>query len=381
MSTPAQSPAAAVCTVSAATRPDGRVEIQLQGVLDSLTAPKAWKAISTALTNAKNARIEISGLEECDGAGVALLRFISLGGLTQGVPVAVEGLTPPQQRIFDTINAGDVSAWKGQKPAKPHVLEDIGRWGTGLAKDLHDQVAFTGEAVLGLLVCLPRRQAIRWAEVARVFEIAGANALPIVSLISLLVGFIIAFSAVAPLAQFGAQLYIANMIGLIMVRELGPIMTAIMLAGRSGSAFAAELGTMKVNEELNALVTMGLDPMRFLVIQRILAGVMLTPLLTMYSMVMGIAGGVLVMLAIGFPMAAIWNQLVSSLVAGDMVVGLVKGVVFGVLVSGIGCLRGLQTKKGPSAVGESTTRAVVSGILLVIIADAIFSVLLYVLDL
>ncbi len=373
--------AAETCRVEASQNPHGEVEIRLTGRLDTGSAASVWKQMQAALKDAQGARVTVGELTHCDAAGVALLRFISLGGMTQGKTAEINGLAPPLRRMFDAVTTEDVSTWKGQKPIKPHVVEEIGRWGAGLIRDLRDQVAFTGEAALGLLVCLPRPQAMRWREVIRVFELAGVNALPIVSLISLLVGFIIAFSAVQPLAQFGAQLYIANMIGLIMVRELGPIMTAIMLAGRSGSAFAAELGTMKVNEELNALTTMGLDPTRFLVIQRVLAGVLLTPLLTLYAMLMGIAGGILVMLAIGFPLAAIWSQLVSSLVARDILVGVVKGVVFGVLVSGIGCLRGLQTKKGPSAVGESTTRAVVSGILLVIIADAIFSVLLYVLDL
>jgi phospholipid/cholesterol/gamma-HCH transport system permease protein len=218
---------------------------------------------------------------------------------------------------------------------------------------------------------------MRWGEVMRVFEKAGVNALPIISLISLLVGLIIAFESAQPFRMFGAQIFIADMIGLVMVRELGPLMTAIMLAGRSGSAFAAELGTMKVNEELNALETMGLDPMRFLVVQRVLAGLLLTPLLTIYSMLMGVLGGVIVMLGLGFPMAIIFNQLESSVQIGDIMVGTTKGLVFGIIVASMGCLRGLQTQKGPSAVGDSTTRAVVSSILLLIIADAIFSIVLF----
>ncbi len=209
------------------------------------------------------------------------------------------------------------------------------------------------------------------------FEQAGANAVPIVSLISVLVGLIIAFESAQPLAEFGAQIYVANMIGLVMVRELGPLMTAILLAGRSGSAFAAELGTMKVNEELNALETLGLDPIRFLVVQRVTAGVFLAPVLTAYSMFTGVLGGVLVMLGLGFPLALIRHQLSTSLHLSDLALGIAKGVVFGVIVSAVGCLRGLQTRQGPSAVGISTTRAVVTSILLIIVADALFSVLFY----
>ena len=246
-----------------------------------------------------------------------------------------------------------------------------------LMHDLRAEVVFVGEATAGLAANFARPKRMRWAEVGRVFETAGVNALPIISLISLLVGIIIAFEAAGPFEMFGAQIFIANMMGLIMSRELGPLMTAIILAGRSGSAFAAELGTMKVNEELNALETMGLNPMRFLVVQRIFAGVLLTPLLSVYSIFVGISGGVLVMLVMGFSLETIYHQMAQTLHYKDIVVGTCKGVVFGALVAGVGCLRGMQTRKGPSAVGESTTRAVVSGILLVIIADAVISVVLY----
>jgi phospholipid/cholesterol/gamma-HCH transport system permease protein len=177
--------------------------------------------------------------------------------------------------------------------------------------------------------------------------------------------------------MFGAQIFIANMIGIIMAREMACLMTGIILAGRSGSAFAAELGTMKVNEELNALETMGLSPVRFLVVQRFLAGVLLTPVLTVYSIFVSISGGVLVMMVLGFPLVTIYNQMAQTLHYSDILIGVGKAFIFGALVSGIGCLRGLQTKKGPSAVGESTTRAVVSGILLIILADALVAVVLY----
>jgi phospholipid/cholesterol/gamma-HCH transport system permease protein len=179
--------------------------------------------------------------------------------------------------------------------------------------------------------------------------------------------------------MFGAQIFIANMLGVTMARELSGLMTAIILAGRSGSAFAAELGTMKVNEELNALETMGLSPMRFLVVQRILAGILLTPLLTVYSILVAIAGGVLVMMVMGFPLVTIYDHLAQTMRWTDILIGVGKGIIFGALIGGIGCLRGLQTRQGPSAVGESTTRAVVTSILLVIVADAVVAVMLFVL--
>ena len=220
---------------------------------------------------------------------------------------------------------------------------------------------------------------MRWREVAVVFEKAGVNALPIVSLISVLMGLVIAFEAAQPLEMFGAQIFIANMIGLVMIREFSPIFTAIIFAGRSGSAFAAEIGTMKVNEELNALETMGLNPMRFLVIQRVFAGTMLMPVLAAYSMVWGVLGGIIVMMLMGFPFAQIWNQLVGALGVWDVIVGISKSFVFGAIIAGLGCLRGMQTQEGPYTVGDSTTRAVVAGILMIILVDAVYSILTYVL--
>jgi phospholipid/cholesterol/gamma-HCH transport system permease protein len=155
------------------------------------------------------------------------------------------------------------------------------------------------------------------------------------------------------------------------------LVTAVMLAGRSGSAFAAELGTMKVNQELDALTTMGLSPVRFLVVQRIVGALILTPLLTLYAMLMGILGGVMLMRFQGFPPMMIYHQMIERVHMGDLFVGLGKSLVFGLIIGGVGCLRGLQTKEGPQAVGVSTTRSVVAAILLVIIANTLFSAAQY----
>jgi len=207
---------------------------------------------------------------------------------------------------------------------------------------------------------------------------AGVNALVVAGMVSFLTGVIMAFQASVPLRQFGVDIFVVNLVALALLRELGPIMTAVVFAGRSGSAFAAEIGTMKVNEELNALETMGLDPMRFLVVPRVLAGLIVTPILTIYANLLGVAGGFFVMMLQGFPFAALWNQLLSAVTIHDVLTGFIKSFVFGVLVAGIGCLRGLQTGTGAEAVGVSTTRAVVSGIFMIVVVDAIFAVVFYV---
>ena len=362
--------------------PDGHARVVLRHRLDATTTVDCWNLLEKTLrpANIKNLEVDAGGLEFCDGAGLALLHYVSLGKMTPGASVSVVGLEAGLENLFRGFTAADYEAYRPQmRPQKACLPSEVGDALARMATDLHEQVVFVGNIAANLPPTLINRKRMRWREVGRVFETAGANAVPIVSLISLLVGLIIAFESAQPLAQFGAQIYVANMIGLVMVRELGPLLAAVLLAGRSGSAFAAEIGTMKVNEELNALETLGLDPIRFLVVQRITAGILLTPLLTFYATFMGVLGGVLVMLGLGFPLNLIFHQLAAAVQLSDVVLAGVKGLVFGAIVAAIGCLRGLQTKQGPSAVGVSTTRAVVTSILLIVIADAVFSVLFYIL--
>ncbi len=362
----------------------GAGTLTLGGHLDARSTAVVWRDLDARFRQSPVSALEVdaSGVDYCNGAGLALLHFLSMGGMTApGSKVTVKGLKPEFLALFERFTAEDYQKNRPEPPAPSPLAEEVGNAACAVANDLKEEVAFIGEVTRGLAANLAQPKAMRWGEVWRVFELAGINALPIISLISLLIGLIIAFEAAGPFAMFGAQIFIANMIGIIMARELSGLMTAIILAGRSGSAFAAELGTMKVNEELNVLETFGLNPVRFLVVQRVLAGILLTPLLTIYSIFVSIVGGVLVMMAMGFSLVTIYNQMAQTLRYTDILIGVGKGVIFGALIAGIGCLRGLQTKQGPSAVGESTTRSVVTGILLVIVADAVVAVLLYFLHL
>jgi Phosphoglucose isomerase/Permease MlaE len=195
---------------------------------------------------------------------------LSMGQMTPQAAVSIHGLEAGLEQIFRGFTLQDYEAFRPRTRVKSHPLpEEVGYAIRHAASDLRRQIEFLGSITANLLPTLLDWKRMRWAEVRRVFELAGANAVPIVSLVSVLVGMIIAFEAAQPLAQFGAQIFVVNMIGLVMVRELGPLLAAVLLAGRSGSAFAAEIGTMKVNEELDALQTLGLDPVRFLVVQRI----------------------------------------------------------------------------------------------------------------
>jgi phospholipid/cholesterol/gamma-HCH transport system permease protein len=360
--------------------PDGHARVVLEGWLNARSVPACWTRLEHGLSTAKISFLEVdtSHLEVCDGAGFSLLRYLNMGKMTPAAAVSLVGLSPELEKIFHGFTAVDYETFRAPAPRKCHSLpSEVGGAVAQVGADLREQVVFLGEVVASFPAALANPKLMRWAEVRRIFEQAGANAVPIISLISFLVGLIIAFETAQPLAQFGAQIYVVNMIGLVMVRELGPLLAAVILAGRSGSAFAAEIGTMKVNEELNALQTLGLDPIRFLVIQRITAAFLLAPLLAFYSTFMGILGGVLVAVGIGFPLSLVLHQLAASVSLSDVLLDLSKGFVFGIIVSAVGCLRGMQTRQGPSAVGVSTTRAVVTGILLIVIADAVFSVLYY----
>ncbi len=362
----------------------GEATVMLHGQFDAASTAPVWRELEAELRRNPPTRMDVdaAGIERCNGAGLALLHFLNMGGpCPGGVTATVKGLRPEFTDLFQRFSVADYQKNLPQPPAKIGTAEQVGRATVQSCQDWKDKLGFVGEAAVGIVSNLAHPKRMRWGEVWRIFEKAGVNALPIISLISLLVGLIIAFEAAAPFQMFGAEIFIANMIGIIMAREMAGLVTAIILAGRSGSAFAAELGTMKVNEELNALETLGLSPMRFLVVQRIVAGTLLTPLLTIYSIGVSIAGGVLVMLAMGFPLVTIYHQMAETLHVRDIIIGTGKGFIFGALIAGVGCLKGLQTQKGPSAVGESATAAVVSGILLIIIADAMVAVVLFFLHL
>lgn len=357
--------------------PPGFARVVFRGCLNVHTAVTSWKILEHALRASKLERLDVDAthLEFCDSIGMSLLRYLGMGLMTPGAAVIVHGLDGEREQQYRLFTVEDYRAFRPQSQLCRPVPEEVGEAVNGVTSDFREQVEFIGNVSRNLLPTLMDGKTMRWTEVGRVFESAGANAVPIVSLVSILVGLIIAFESEQTLANFGAQIYVMNMIGIIMVRELGPLLAAVMLAGRSGSAFAAELGTMKVNEELDALKTLGLDPIRFLVVQRIIAAVLLTPLLAIYSTFLGIVGGALVALGLRFSFALICHQLTSALQLSDIWLCLTKGLVFGVIVAGVGCLRGLQTQEGPAAVGVSTTRAVVTSIVLIVIADAIFSIL------
>ena len=239
--------------------------------------------------------------------------------------------------------------WDAQQPEPlapaDSPVEHIGRATVAVWRDVVVLIAFVGQLSAALASAARRPRLVRWKDALLTAELAGVNALPIIMLLGFLLGLIMAFQSAIPMRQFGADIYVANLIGLSMLRELGPLLTAIILAGRSGSAFAAELGTMKVSEEIDALTTMGLEPVRFLVVPRVIAAVAMTPLLSVFAGLLGLIGGAVVMLSLGFPLVTYVIQVKSAVTVGDLIGGLGKSFVFGIVVAAIGCLRGPSDQK------------------------------------
>lgn len=357
----------------------GASRLVIAGHLDVDGAGAVWsEAIEAAREAAGNALVvDASELDYCDTAGAALLIAIEREHGASG-SFAAEGLRDEFAQLVAMLRPSEQAA-REPHPKRHSSLASLGHGVIQLGKDLRTLTVFTGELSVFLARTLRHPSQLRFRDTVAVAESAGIGAIPIVSLIGFLLGLILAFQGAIPMQRFGAEIFVADLLGISMLRELGPLMAAIMLTARSGSAFAAEIGTMKVNEEVDALSTMGLEPVRFLVVPRVLAAVAVVPALTVLTSGFALIGGLVVFVQLGFPPITFFNRILESVTLSDVVGGFAKALVFGVIVAAVGCLRGLQTGNGAQAVGESTTSAVVSGIILIAVTDGIFAVVFYVL--
>jgi len=358
------------------------VVLRLAGRLDVHTVSTVWGEALAGLKvrSGRPVRVDTSGVDYCDGAGVALVVDLLRQPRDPGAEVGL-GETPEEvRRMLAPFDVRDFSGEAVPPQRGPGLKQHLANGMHDLGRYLYLQVAFVGEATAAMFHAARHPRQVRWRDALNLAQEAGANALPIVMLIAFLMGVILAFQSAVAMRQFGAEIFVANLVALSLLRELAPLMTAILLAGRSGAAFAAEIGTMKVNEEINALTTMGLDPVRFLVVTRVLAAVAVMPLLTLVANLVGLVGGAVVMKGFDIPFVTYFNQVTSAVTLSDLLGGLFKATVFGLLVAGVGCLRGLETRSGAAAVGISTTRAVVSAIILIVVADGVFAVVFYHLD-
>jgi phospholipid/cholesterol/gamma-HCH transport system permease protein len=350
----------------------GRVEIgNAQRLLADLTAQLPSQPREVVL--------DLSGVDYFDsGGGVVLIGLRQqLARLGAGLRIAAS--TPAIDGFLSLVDQDAVLAPPPlAPPPRVGITVRLGGETLKVLADVRALLVFAGEVVLGVWEALRKPRRIRWRETWLYMERTGLDAVPIVSLISFLLGLITAFQAAVQLTQFGADIYVANLVGLSIVRELGPLMTAIIAAGRSGAAFAAEIGTMKVSDEVDALTTMGLDRTRFLVTPKVLALLLMLPCLTLGADLVGILGGLTVAVAgLGMPVGVYLRQTRLALSIWDVYSGLVKSVAFAVLIAGVGCLRGFQAEGGAESVGRITTSAIVAAIFLIIVADAIFTVLFH----
>ncbi|THB69765.1 MAG: MlaE family lipid ABC transporter permease subunit [Desulfovibrio sp.] len=354
------------------------LDIFLSGRLDSHGVALVWDQATKAARDARHeVSIDLSGVDYLDGAGAALLTRLALHARENQARFTMQGLAPDFQAMVDMYDMDALDADSERKDECSGLITGTGRLAAETWSNMRDLVAFVGEASYALFSALLHPGRVRWKDVITTCEKAGFNALPIIALMGFLIGLIMAFQSAIPLQRFGADIYVADFLGIALSRELGPLITAILLTGRSGSAFAAEIGTMKVNEEVNALITMGLNPVRFLAVPRVLGAVLVTPVLTVFFNLFALVGGALVIRSFGYPVTTYLAHVQNSTHTGDVLGGLFKAMVFAVLVAGIGCQRGLNTAKGASAVGESTTSSVVSGLVLITVSDGIMAVIFY----
>ena len=343
----------------------------MQAVLPS---PAEVQAQCEASPRVRRLSFEASDLADWDSALLTfLLKLKELCDQRQ-IEFDQAGLPHGVQRLLALATA--VPEHEARREAtQASLLMRLGQSVLDIAEATRALLTFLGQVALAFGQLMRGRARLRAVDLWLIVQASGAQALPIVSLISFLVGLIMAFMSANQLQQFGAQIYVANLVGLSMAREMGAMMTGIIMAGRTGAAFAAQLGTMVVNQETDALITMGLNPVEFLVVPRMLALMLMVPLLCIYADLVGILGGAVVsvsMLHLGA--AQYYQQTLSALQLLDFVVGLIKGTVFGILVALAGCLRGMQCGRSAAAVGAAATSAVVTGIVWIIVFDAVLTV-------
>ncbi|KRT59053.1 phospholipid/cholesterol/gamma-HCH transport system permease protein [endosymbiont of Ridgeia piscesae] len=323
-------------------------------------------------------RIEFdsSALSGWDSGFVTLLLRLSEWAGSESVAFDDEGVPGGARRLLRLAQAVPEREGARREPKRRTLLSVLGGWAIAFFTDLAAFVTFIGEWLLALLRFFTGRARFRWVDFGHFLQSAGVEALPIVSLISLLVGAVLAFVGAVQLQMFGAQIYVANLVGLGMVREMGAMMTAIIMAGRTGSAYAAQLGSMQVNEEVDALRTFGISPMEYLVLPRSLSLILMLPLLCIWSDVLGIVGGLIVAAALlDISLLHYLQQTQEAINLMDVLTGMIKGLIFAVVIALSGCLRGLQSERNSAAVGEATTSAMVTAILLIVVWDAITTII------
>ena len=354
------------------------VEIQINGNLDPSTVEPMWVETEKLIRKTKPRKVIIdsSKLVNADTPGINY--FIKLRDLAaeSGFDYELKNLAPEYQKL---INLFDDYVYENQPEEKDSedVVTSLGKATVESFNSSYESVTFIGEVMIGFFRYFINPSKIRFKDILITSEKLGVNAFFIIALVNFLVGLVIAFQSAIPLSEYGGTIFVADLLVLSVFKELGPLMTAIVVNGRSSSAFAAEIGTMKVNEEIDALTTMGINKIRFLVMPKFIATLIMLPILTMFGILFAMLGGLVVMMSLGFPPITYLNQITLAASYSDLLAGLFKTLFFALIIAGVGCLEGLRTKSGATAVGDSTTKAVVKGIILIVVVDGIFGVVYY----
>ncbi len=351
---------------------DGRVVLAFGGRMDAKSIGRLWRRAMRAGEKARGRLLvlDLNGVTFCDVAGATFLAAVEAA---HGGPAEVAGAEAPVVALLARARAA------GRRPAaaQPVVQLTARQLIVETGRLIGASIAFIGEAAVALGRLPAHRRMLRLPDMMRYVDQAGVRSLPLVILLGYLIGLILAFQSAVPMRRFGADIFVANLVAISLLRELGPLLASVILAGRTGSAFAAEIGTMKVNEEIDALRTMGLDPMTMLVLPRMIASMLVIPVMTLAMELAGLLGMTTVMRGFGFPVVTIARQIQNWVDAGDLYGGLFKSVWFGMAVAAIGCRAGLGTGVGPRAVGLSATAAVVGGIVITIALDGVFALVFY----
>jgi phospholipid/cholesterol/gamma-HCH transport system permease protein len=358
---------------------DGTLRVHLEGRWNLAGGLPSTRLLDQALRGSPPPRavtFETAKLVSWDSSALLVLDRIEALCRGRGVPVELAGLPEGAHRLLALADA--VPEKRDARPpgTRPPWLVRVGQAATAGGRGARESIAFLGDTTLAFARLLRGQATFRARDIALVVQECGPQALPIVTLINFLVGLIIAFVGAVELQKFGATIYVADLVAIATVRELGCIMTGIIMAGRTGSGFAAQLGTMNVNQEIEALVTMGVPPMEFLVLPRILALSLMMPLLCLYADLIGILGGATV--AVGLLAQSptqYWVETRSAIGFTSVGLGIGKSVVFGVLIALAGCLRGTRCGRDAAAVGQAATSAVVLAIVWIIATDGIFAVI------
>lgn len=327
----------------------------------------------------KNASMDLKHLVYADSSAAAVIIEAHQKCRSNNNILRLKNIPNSVTRYLNLVNLDrlESSSILKQSP-EPGIIHQVGFASVNFLNNVSDMLTFIGAIVIATVRDLRNPSKIKWDNIAKLLERAGADAVPIVTLLSFLMGCILAFQSAIQLRKFGANIFVADLVSLSVCLEMGPLLTALIIAGRSGAGYAAHIGTMQVREELDALRTMGIDPIRYLVTPRILAVALVAPCLTIMADLVGVLGGCLVaFFSLDVTPTGFLNQTHKVLEMSDVLKGLVKSFVFGIQIATIGCLRGFQVRGGAEAVGRATTSAVVTCIFILTVTNAVFALLFY----